>query len=165
MTTAAATRPRAGQDRARARLGLVVAVAAIVLGILGMHALTTHGTSHHPGMSGMTAMPELPGTAPMNSTESMSVTGHQHATAPYTAALTPATAATGDSHGGQTGSMIMLCAVMLAAAASAALLLALRHTTTTWRTIPPYVRAVLTRTTARRATGPPPVWEFSVIRC
>ncbi len=145
-------------------------LAAIILGILGMHSFAHHqpptgdGTPHH--------------SAAVSSAADRS-TGHlTHAVAvaamteqPTEPTAAPAkggtTAATVPKQGRPTGDMVMLCAAMLLAAASG-VLLALRL-----RRLAPSTRlrlAVLKR--AIRATlgvgvgaGPPAVWEFSVIRC
>lgn len=134
--------------RRRARPVLLLTVAALVLGILGMHALTTHGASHAPGADTTGA-----------------THGAHHATAEPASsvpAVTPGDAG-GDGHAGGTA---LLCAVMLAAAGGAVLLLsALRRSGASWRVPPPVLRTLVRRTTSRLSTGPPPAWEFSVIRC
>lgn len=62
--------------------------------------------------------------------------------------------------------MVMLCVAMLSVAAGALLLvlLALRRRPRL-REHRPARTALLRPLTARLGTGPPPVWEFSVVRC
>lgn len=134
---------------ARALAALVV---ALVAGILGMHALTLHGTpvaAHeaHAATAGVEAM--------------AMADGHVDHTA--------AAGAPGTHHGsgGHAEHLLMLCAVMLGGAAIALLgllLLPAQHPLRPLRALMPAV-VVPTLVARVRATGPPPVWEFSVIRC
>ena len=134
-------------------VGLLVAVAALVLGILGMHALGLHGVSHGAPAPGVSVAP------PAGATGTAVEHGAHHGTE----------AAADERHGLPHGAaeMVVLCAAMLAAAAGMLLALAgLRH-----RAPPVWaeLRAALAlRVTSRDrpgGTGPPAVWEFSVVRC
>lgn len=139
---------------------LTAAVASIVLGIIGMHALSTHGVT------------------------GMSVTDHDTMTSPTSGAhgdmsggpvMSPATGehagmsstAPDDGGGHSMGSMVMLCFAMLAATAGALLLLllGLRHIPRVWAHRTAVPTTVIRWVTARLGTGPPYVWSFSVIRC
>ncbi|MCW2833696.1 MAG: hypothetical protein JWN68_1649 [Nocardioides sp.] len=143
---------------------LTAAVAFIVLGIIGMHALSTHGVM------------------------SMGITGHSTMTTPVGSHMTgehgdahgdPVTSSAAGSHAGMSstapdggdghslGSMVMLCFAMLAATAGALLLLllGLRHIPRVWAHRPTAPATATRWVTARLGTGPPYVWNFSVIRC
>lgn len=134
---------------------LMAAVVAIVLGIIGMHALNTH--------------------AAMSDTDhaAMSMTADTHADMPVHASLGDPAAATsiaaGVADGGNghdMGTMVMLCAAMLAAAGALILLtFALRRTPLVWAHLAAAPATVPRWVTTRVGNGPPPVWEFSVIRC
>lgn len=143
----------------RAVPGLLAAVVvSIVLGILGMHALSTHGVmgeadhGGHPAMSGMSSDTAAPAGSLVPEAD-------------------PSGDGSGSGEGGghDMGGMVMLCAAMLAATAAALLLLAAlgtRHTPRFWALLPTAVTTTTTGwVTSRLGTGPPPVWEFSVIRC
>lgn len=141
--TSTRTRTRLRGD-VRARL-IVVSVAAIVLGILGMHGFGGHDTDHGAAMSSATTGSDSP------------------AGQPPTAVTDP-----DGGHPAGMGSMAMTCGVMLAAAAITGLLLLLR------RSGPPRLWAVLAladdvwrpQQGARLlSTSPPVAWRFSVIRC
>lgn len=151
---------------ARTAGGTVVAalVAALVLGILGMHALATHGgpapvAAAVPGADMVGVTSHDAATAPVAHHDA-----HDHATADASPAATGhgTPAGSGDHRGG----MVMLCVVMLAATGLTFLvLLAVRVlrplVPAAFRPAPtpqPSVRGV-------RGAGPPPVWQFSVIRC
>ncbi|QIK66402.1 hypothetical protein G7072_08560 [Nocardioides sp. HDW12B] len=138
--------------------GLSAVVAAIVLGILGMH-----GLAHNPmQMTG----------ASHSATVGVSVeaTGHSMATRlidPLSASARGGTVAEVPVPAHSMGEMVMLCAAMLVAVA-AGILLALRL-----RRCAPRIPVSLrprpgNRTfpfTARIGIGPPVAWKFSVIRC
>ena len=138
------------------RAGLLIAVAAVVLGILGMHALSLHGTvptARAPVSAGVE-----PGTASY-------AAGHGAGEGAHHGSGDGSDHGEGLPHHG--GGVVMLCLAMLAAAAGVLLALAaLRH-----RAPPVWAElraAVARRVTARArpgGTGPPPVWEFSVVRC
>ena len=137
---------------------LAAVVVSIVLGILGMHALSTHGVMSdmdHAAMSGDTggATSEPADGAPAGRN--------------LTAVTDPAAAGSGEDGGHDMGGMVMLCAAMLAATAAALLLLTLgtRRTPRFWALLPTATTSTTRWVTSRLGTGPPPVWEFSVIRC
>ena len=145
--------------------GLVAVIAVLVLGIFGTHGLTPHGSvpghgSHQPVL---TTTDELTGPSAL----------HQAAGHLAVAVASVAVAVAGDqvAPGVQDGSlahMAMLCAAMLLAAAVSALLaLRLRRLAQATLTHLNPLAHVLTTTlrTGRVGTGPPPVLEFSVIRC
>ena len=145
---------------------LAAAVVSIVLGIVGMHALSTHGVVGATDHSTMTS----PATGPMTGSDADMFgdvsTGTVTATAGAHAAM-PAGPDSGDGH--SPGSMVMLCFAMLAATAGALLLLflGLRRRPRIWahRPTAPATVTATTWVTARLGTGPPYVWQFSVIRC
>jgi uncharacterized protein DUF6153 len=133
---------------------LAAGVVAIVLGIVGMHALNTHGVMSDTDHASM--------TDPMTGTMSAS---HADTAGVRT---TEVAAAPDGGNGHDMGDMVMLCVSMLAAAAvTLLLLLALtRRIPRSWTRQRPAPPVRLTRwVAARLGTGPPPVWEFSVIRC
>lgn len=153
------------RDRRPFRPALLTAVAAIVLGILGMHALHVHGavpassatSSAHAGH----AVPHLEDRGADHSTHgTVAVAGAPGSAGPVDDR--PAV----PGHG--TGDLAMWCVVMLAAAAIGLLLaFVLRRVPPTGRlTARTRLRSILVGLTPSVAgTGPPPVWEFSVIRC
>lgn len=123
-------------------------VAVVVLGILGMHALQAQ--AGHAGMearagAGMGAASHGDDVAVSVGSDSVTVS------AP---ALTPSMPG-----------MAMLCAFMLLGVGLALLLARYgRRVGAALHRVPPTV-VVAVRETARRATGPPFVWDFSVVRC
>lgn len=127
-----------------AALGAVVV--AIVVGIVGMHALSLDavpsGGDHaaHAAHAGTVSMADHP----LQETEVGPVTGSGH----------------GLHHAAMT------CVFMLAAAGALLLvLLVLRRVPRSWVRSAPAVRSPRRPPLLRVGTGPPPVWEFSVIRC
>ncbi|VXB27338.1 DUF6153 family protein [Nocardioides sp. AX2bis] len=149
----------------RAVPGLLVAVVvSIVLGILGMHALSTHGVmgeadhGGHATMDGGATSADMPGAATIIDPGADPV-------------LEPAAGVSdgsGEGGGHDMGGMVMLCAAMLAATAAALLLLAAlgtRRTPRFWALLPTAATSTTRWVTSRLGTGPPPVWEFSVVRC
>jgi hypothetical protein len=146
-------------DRARARsVGLAALVAALVLGILGMHALgagahaATPDASGLTGLTGMSAMDVMTGMA-----DPVATTDQDHGP-PHASGHAPL-----PHHGG----MVMLCALMLAGAAVWLLLLLVRRRVR-GPLLPPALQpapALLRAARWARDTGPPAVWEFSVVRC
>ena len=146
----------------KATAGLVAVIGAIVLGILGMH-----GLSQHASMPGRSNLQPIAATG-------VSDAHAAHASMSHAATAMPATA-TGDSgakgtagdQGGSVGDKAMLCAAMLLAAAAGVLLvLRLRRLSRgTLLAITQLPRAVTALVSSRLGTGPPAVWEFSVIRC
>jgi hypothetical protein len=162
-----------------ARTFLVAAVVAVALGILAMHAISLHGVCHQPtlaaGTSAMTpemGHPALDGPGCGASDHHAAASSHHEpavravgddtraGVAPPSGVAAPTAGDRGWGH------MVLLCVAMLAAAAGT--LLALRSLI---RRVP-RVWVVLRRAPVRRVTGwltptgtgPPPVWEFSVIR-
>ena len=145
---------------------LTAAVASIVLGIIGMHALSTHG------VTGMSITDHATMTSPVVST----MTG-AHGDMSGGPVMSPATSehadmsstAPDDGGGGghSMGSMVMLCFAMLAATAGALLLLllGLHRRPRVWAHRIPEPTTVIRWVAARAGTGPPYVWKFSVIRC
>lgn len=142
---------------------LAVVVVSIILGILGMHALSTHGVMDgadhggHPAMSGTGAM----------TSETSDPAAGLLVDPVVDPVADPAAAGAGEGGGHDMGGMVMLCAAMLAATAAALLLLVLglRRVPRFWALLPTAVTTMTRGVTSRPGTGPPPVWEFSVIRC
>lgn len=163
--------PAAARPSGRTALaGLVV---ALVVGILGMHALASHGTPAAPaaassamsmtGMTGMTAVHD----AAMPSGDLHAARAH-HASAAqlsdHASAGSSPGAGSGSGHG--MAGMVMLCVVMLAAAGLtllAVLAAGLFRPLLPVAFMPAAVRARALQWV--RGTGPPHEWQFSVIRC
>jgi hypothetical protein len=156
-----------------ARPVLVAAVVAIALGILAMHAIALRGICHQPTLGAATST-MTPGMGhPALDGPGFAASSHHeppvHATGgdTHAGAAAPSGAAAPTAGDRGMGHMVLLCVAMLAAAAGT--LLALRALIRR----APRVWAVLRRAPSRRitgwlpstGTGPPPVWEFSVIRC
>lgn len=127
-------------------------LSALILGILGMHVLSQHCAP--------TAQAE-------HGTHSTLTEHAGHAAEPMTTTAASAVAAvvTGDVDGTAHLGML-LCAFIVLASAIALLLVALRGHTL----LPSYdvrrVRSLVPRLRASPSgTGPPPGWQFSVIRC
>jgi hypothetical protein len=167
-STAASTRrlPRVlAAARPGGRTTLAAFVAALVVGILGMHALGTHGTTPAPAVSGMAMTGGMP--AHETTTPGDSPQGQAHVlTSGASTSVADNQAGTGSGSGHDMGTMAMLCVVMLAAAALTLLvLLAVRIV----RPLLPaaFHPAVALSRAAQwvRGTGPPHEWAFSVIRC
>ena len=137
---------------------LAAAVVSIVLGIVGMHALNIHGvlsTTDHATM-----------TSPMTGAQGDMSSG-QATSDPAGVTATVSTSVPDGGNGHTMGSVVMLCLAMLAATAGALLLLTfgLRRMPRVWAHLPAARTTVTRWVTARLGAGPPPVWEFSVIRC
>jgi len=157
--------------RAETRTALAALVGALVVGILGMHALANHGTPAPVAAAASAATSNTASSTAMARTSSHDVAmasgtshdGHDHA------AAVSSPAGTGHSTGHGTHdmtSMVMLCVVMLAAAALT--LLALLAA----RILRPLLPATFLPAAVREralpwvhGTGPPHEWQFSVIRC
>jgi hypothetical protein len=140
---------------------LTTAVAAIVLGIIGMHALSTHGVmgiTDHSTMTGPTVSPMVGAHGDMSTGPVTSPPIGEHTGMP---------AGPDGEDGHNLGSMVMLCFAMLAATAGALLLLllGLRYKPRVWDYPLPAPTTLTRWVTARLGTGPPYVWNFSVIRC
>lgn len=135
--------------------GLVGVVAALVLGILGMHSLAQHGAAPAPGHH-QTSTPT--GVDP-------------HAAHPPPDHEPIATGAAPSSPGhadhGSMSDTVMLCAAMLLAAAAGLLpalgLVRIAHVAPL--SLRPLFRLPVLHATARAGTGPPSLWELSVNRC
>lgn len=138
--------------------GLAAVVAFLVLGILGMHGLGPPGATTH------TVRPIA----------AASLDPHANHPAPDHTPVT--TDAAGTGVGGLPATpvddesareMVMVCAAMLLAAAVGALV-ALRLVRFAYRaplSLIPAMRVPAFPVTSRAGTGPPAVWEFSVVRC
>lgn len=140
---------------------LAAVVVSLVLGIVGMHALNTHGLM---GGAGHAAM-DIPSATTAHLSESHEPPADvDHAAG--AASATPRVVAGGDTGHGL-GHMMTLCVAMIALGAGTLLLalLALRRLPRRWAHLPTTPTALVKRFPVRLATGPPPVWEFSVIRC
>jgi len=172
-----ATRP---SGSLMARPVLVAAVVVIALGILAMHGISLHGICHQPTLAAVTSEmatemghPALDGSGFAASYHHAAASSHHEPPVRATGGDTHAGAAAHSGDAAPTagergmGHLVLLCVAMLAAAAGT--LLALRFPIRR----APRVWAVLRRVPSRRitgwltptGTGPPPVWEFSVIRC
>lgn len=159
-------RARAAVPSSGARTAVAALVSALVVGILGMHALASDGTAAaapaaSSSMTGMSSAHE----AAMASGDSHDEHAHAaNAQPPLAAAGTGADSNPGSGH--DMANMVMLCVVMLAAAALTLLvLLAVRFVRTV---LPAAFQPAAMRAHALqwvRGTGPPYVWQFSVIRC
>jgi hypothetical protein len=137
-------------------VALGVAVVAIVLGIIGMHALTTHSVMTNGDHTA---------TGPMASDPADHVIAGMVGEADAAPAAGPVLGpASGSGHG--MGDMVMLCAFMLGAAGVLLLILrALRRSPASWIYVRAVSHAYVQLPRLRADTGPPPAWEFSVIRC
>jgi len=157
MTTQHGPRPRTGGAPA-VRVALALLVPAVLLGLLGMHALASHaGTSDMPGMPGMSGMSHE--AAPVSSPAADGAVAQMVRAAP-------------DDGGGHSGGhdAMMLCALMLATAAVALLARAVCRRATRAALSLPRSRAPGPQAGAAGPgrpvpTGPPDVWAWSVLRC
>lgn len=159
--------------RLTGRPALAALVAALVVGILGMHALATHGalSAAAAPASTMAAM-STPAGHDAAMAAGTSHAGHDHAAAtshpatPTTGTTVDPDAAPGHGSGHGMAGMVMLCVVMLAAAALTLLLVLLAGL---FRPLLPaaFMPAAVRERTLQwvRGTGPPHEWQFSVIRC
>jgi hypothetical protein len=141
-------------------------VTALVLGILGMHALASHGTPAAPAAAS-SAM-SMPGMTVADDTAMTSSNPHASQAHEVPAAQPTDEAGVGsDSGSGHVmAGMVMLCVVMLAAAG---LTLLAVLATGLFRPLLPaaFMPAAVRARTLQwvRGTGPPHEWQFSVIRC
>ena len=161
----------------RGALGALVAV--LVLGILGMHALASHGTpANADSSSGTTSMIGMegrmagggadgqPGDSFRVHANQTDEAGVQAGTATGHTYGQPSTHGPGSGHGPDGGmSMLMLCAFILTVALTLLVLAVvgirrLRLPAAFW---PAGARDKILRWA--RGTGPPHEWQFSVIRC
>lgn len=169
---------QAATRRVRVPLLPACLAASIILGILGMHAfahqepLPLSGASHHGVISSldeggvtdyrdMSVMSVAATVTP--ALEAIELLGSRAATATGVAG----SPAAGQMPAHSTGDIVMLCAVMLlAAAASALLALRLQRVAhailARFKPLPPVLVII---PAGRAGTGPPPLLQFSVIRC
>lgn len=149
---------------------LAVLVAALVLGIIGMHALASHGTPAAPAVasSSMAGMNAAGHEAAMASGASQDP--HDHAGTAAGSTRSAWSAAEASTPSGSAGhdmtSMMMLCVVMLVAAALT--LLVLLAAGILQPLLPAAFQPAAVRVRAMawvRGNGPPHEWQFSVIRC
>lgn len=135
------------------RAALAALVAALVVGILGMHALTLHGPSSE-------AYAAAPAAAHGHH-------GAGHGSAPEPATSAPVGSAPDHGAGQHSDHLVMLCAAMLAVAALLLLAGLLVRAVRPVRLLGAFAPVALAATVRSwvRATGPPPAWQFSVIRC
>ncbi|KQV69613.1 hypothetical protein ASC64_07140 [Nocardioides sp. Root122] len=153
--------------RPSSRVGLAALVAALVVGILGMHALPSHGapaattdrTASAAHTSSMIAMSPMSGMPSGHDTAMEVGDSHEgHTTAASTAG--------GGGSGRDMVSTVMLCVVMLAAAALTLLVVLAAGVLRLLLPAAFKPAAVRERALQRvRGTGPPHEWQFSVIRC
>lgn len=137
---------------------LAVVVVSVVLGIVGMHALSTHGLVGTTAPSAVSS----PVISPVASATKSAVTG------PVTGAHAGMSSVAPEGGNGHSmGSMVMLCVAMLAATAGALLLvfLGVRRRSRVWAPHPTLPASAARWATARLGASPPYVWQFSVIRC
>jgi hypothetical protein len=157
------------------RTALVVLVAALALGILGMHAVASHGSpATNDATPGMTSMTGATVDEADQATGSSRVNADK-ANDAGTQAQVSALGSQADGHGsaqdsghgsGDAMSMLMLCAVMLAAAALTLLVLLIIGIVR--QRLPGAFHPAAVPARALRlvhGTGPPYEWQFSVIRC
>lgn len=137
---------------------LAAAVVSIVLGIVAVHALNTHGVMSNTDHATITS----PMTGSYADMSAGSATSD-----PAGATANGSTAVPDRGNGHNMGGIVMFCVAMLAAAAGALLLLTLglRRSPRVWAPLPTAFTTVSRWVTARLEAEPPPVWEFSVIRC
>lgn len=127
-----------------AALRLLLAVTALVAGLLGMHALAVHGTGASSETAGMAGMPGMAAHASDHG-DDVPAGGHDP---------------------GGMGAMAGMClAVLLAAAAALVALVLHRRPRGSWLLARARPSWRPTRLPPRAGTGPPVVWEFSVLRC
>lgn len=165
---AAAVVTRSGGETRR-RPALAFLVTALVLGILGMHALASHVTpatsAPSPDMSSMVGMTRGMAASVADQVDDSSRANASNADA--AGLQTGHGSAKGPDHGsGDAMSMLMLCAVMLSAATFT--LLALLGVGMVRPLLPAAFHPAVVRARALqwlRGAGPPPEWQFSVIRC
>lgn len=168
------TARRSANKPARLTFAGALAVAVLILGLLGMHALVA---------SSDTAA--LPPTHSDRDTQSAAATstghldpagatraGHgQHADTtgtPDGGSLLSAPIEEGNgAHGGghDMGGALMMCLAVLAAALALLGAALTRSTGRPWRARPTFASVRRPARAGLHAAGPPPVWEFSVIRC
>lgn len=155
------TTPRRAPD---ARL--LVTVVGVLLGLLGMHALTAPGAGHDPAPAASHAAPA--GAHDRTHDDRHAAHAHAASTVDESTGASASGAPVKDEggHGSHSpGSMLMMCLAVLAVAVTL-LWPRLRSRATGFLRLP---RLTGTRLVPARplglGTGPPPAWQFSVIRC
>ena len=153
--------------RLTGRTALATLVAALVMGILGMHALASHGTpAAATALTDASAM-SMPGTNSAHHAALTSAEVHEVHPCVVTATGTSMSGVgpdSGSEHG--IASMVMLCVVMLAAAAPTWLVLLVAGVLRPLLPAAFWPAAAPQRALRRlRGAGPPSAWQFSVIRC
>ena len=134
--------------------GLVV---ALVLGILGMHALSL-GHASGSGSAASQAMPAMPGMA----------AGAHHQAHVATSAVAARSGVTvhEDDDPMSMGDMVMLCALMLAGAGGLLLLLLVRRAAaSSYGRVPRSAAHTPWLAIAQTSTGPPGDLAYVVVRC
>ena len=141
-------------------------VAALVVGILGMHALASHGTPAAPAAAAAWSVTGMTGMGSGESAHKAAMaSGDSHNTHPHDVAAARSKSEATSASGHDVTSMVMLCVVMLAVAA---LTLVVLLVVGILRPLPAaFGPAAVRQRTSQwiRGTGPPPEWHFSVIRC
>lgn len=160
---------------ARVRPGpLAPVVVAIVLGILGMHGISAHGTDRHGSVTRAATATPAAAVVPdhrsgaAHGTDAHSVGNASGSDAAGSDAAGSDAAGRPAGHAEGTGGMVMMCVAMLAGAAVALLTLLVRRARLpeAWASLGPAGRLrVAVPAVLRVGAGPPVVWRFSVIRC
>lgn len=157
------------------RAAFAVLVGALVVGLLGMHALAGQGTSVTSAAGSITMLAAGRSTVMPGMTSRHGATmaaGPTHMTHDHTATRArsapeaDASALTDHGSGHGMASMVMLCVAMLAAAALTLLLVLVAAVLRPL--LPAAFQPAVVRERAMqwvRGTGPPHEWQFSVIRC
>jgi hypothetical protein len=152
------------------RTALVALVAALVVGILGMHALASHDAPVTPAAAAPSSRMSMAGAASGHDVAMAAGTSHESHVHPAAAHASGGAADISADAGSDSGhgmaSMVMLCVVMLAAAALTSLVVA---AAAVFQPLLPaaFKPAVVSERALQwvRGIGPPHEWQFSVIRC
>ena len=147
-------------------------VVAVVVGILGMHVLSgshampmgTGGAATHASMAVEIApAPDLERVTGSPRTDSVRTL----LPAPgYPGPTSSMVRGVGGAAGHGMGSMMMLCvAMLLRAGATLLALFAFRRRPRMWAHLSAAASRSIAPPAGRPSTGPPPAWEFSVVRC
>ncbi len=145
---------------------LLVTVVGVLMGLLGMHALTAPSISHDTAPAAGLAAPAATHDGTANGSHA-TIGGHATSTGETNAGAAARSAPAEDTggHGSHSpGSMLMMCLAVLAVALSLLWPL-LRALDTGSLRLPRPTGARLPTRHLRLGTGPPPAWQFSVIRC
>ena len=138
--SAAPRTPRHPARSGRSRLVRRAAVVVLLLGLLGMHALGTHGTGHEPTAGGHHAQADA---------------GH----------VAPVLAPSAPDGGHASGSLMAMCLVVLVAAAALLLAGPARGRGSGWAPDTGRAPPASAVGVVPRSSRPPPAWRFSVLRC